>query len=52
MQVDITREIAFKNALRIRCGFHLARIDWTHHIMKKHSFPASVGYFMTEYLII
>ena len=31
--------------LRIRCGFHVVRMGWTHHIMKKHCFTASVGYF-------
>ena len=38
-------EIVFKNTLRIRHEFYLIRMGWTHHIMKKYCFPASVGYF-------
>ena len=45
MQIDIAREIIFKNALHIRYDFHLARMGWTHHIMKEHCFAAFVGYF-------
>ena len=45
MKIDIARENVLKNVLHIRRGFHLVRMGWTHHIMKKHCFPASVGYF-------
>ena len=45
MQIDIARQNIFNNALRVRCGFHLVRMGWTHHIMKKHCFPTSVGCF-------
>ena len=45
MQIDIARQNVFKNALLIRCGFHLVRMGWTHHIMKKYCFSASIGYF-------
>ena len=45
MQIDIARENFFKNALCIRCVFHLVRMGWTHHIMNNHCFPASIGYF-------
>ena len=43
--IDIARENVFNNALHIKCGFHLVRIGWTHHIMKTHCFPTSDGYF-------
>ena len=52
IQMDIARENVFKNALCIRCGFHLVRIGWTHHILKKYCFPPSIGCFFLEYVII
>ena len=52
MQIDIAQKIVFKNALHIRCFFHIVRMGWTHHIIKTHCFSASVRYFMTEYVII
>ena len=52
MQIDIARENVFKNALHIRCGFHLVRMDWAHDILKKNGFPACVGYYYEEYVFI
>ena len=43
MQIDIARQIYFKNALRIRCGFHLVRMGWMHHVIKKDCYFSSVG---------
>ena len=48
MQIDIARENVFKNALHIRCGFHLIRMGWTHHIMKKLCVSASIAYFYDQ----
>ena len=45
MQIDMAREIYFKDALRMRCGFHLVQMGWTHHVIKKNSYPSSVGLF-------
>ena len=45
MQIDMVREIYFKNALRIRCGIHLVQMGWTHHVDKKNCYSSSVGVF-------
>ena len=45
IQINIARENIFKNTLRSRCDFHLVRMGWTHNIMKKYYFPASIEYF-------
>ena len=36
MQIDIAREIYFKNALRIMCGFHFVQMGWIYHVIKKN----------------
>ena len=41
-------EICFKNALRIRCGFHLVQMAWTHHLIIKNCYPSSVGVFYDD----
>ena len=33
LQIDMAREIFFKNTLRIRSGFHLVRMGWTRHVI-------------------
>ena len=34
-QIDYARKTILKNALRIRCGFHLVRMGWAVHVIKK-----------------
>ena len=48
VQIDMAREIYFKNDLRIRYGFHLVRIDWIYHVIEKNFYPSSVGVFYDD----
>ena len=45
MQINMATKIYFKNTLRIRCGFHLVQMGWTHCVIKKNCYPSSVGVF-------
>ena len=45
MSIDMARDVYFKNALRIRCGFHLVQMGWTHHVFKKKCYPSLIGGF-------
>ena len=43
IQIDNARKNIFKNALRIRCGYHIVTIGWKVHVIKKSCFPDKYG---------
>ena len=42
-QIDYASKTFFKNALRIRCGFHLVRMGWAVHVVKNNCFSDEFG---------
>ena len=51
-QIDYVRNTTFKNALRRRCGFHLVRMGWAVHVIKKILSQMNLDHYMIMFVII
>ena len=50
--IDHARKTIFKNALRIQCRYHLARMGWIVHVIKIYIFLTNLDHYMTMFAII